>query len=100
MVRLYKNAQNKLILINWLPRLSKLMKVTILYKFYDNIITSDTFMFSSDFAFIEIPIDASCKHGISFRPIYMELYHHRPLLRRFRCLVRSFFALFLSILIS
>jgi len=50
------------------------MKVTILYKFYDNIITSDTFMFSSDFAFIEIPIDASCKHGISFRPILYGEY--------------------------
>ena len=30
--------------------------------------TSEAFILSSDFAFIDIPIEAYCKHGISLSP--------------------------------
>lgn len=52
-----------------IPLVNNLINATILYKFYESKITSDALIFSYDFAFIEIPICAYCRHGISFRPI-------------------------------
>lgn len=54
--------------MNWLALFNKLTKATILNKFYDSRITSEALMFSYDFALIDIPMAAYCKHGISFKP--------------------------------
>lgn len=55
-------------LMKRLPFVRRLTKATILYKFSDRSITSAAFMLSYDFAFIEIPIAAACKQGMSLRP--------------------------------
>lgn len=68
-VRLYIKAQNKLMFINWLPFVSNFTNATILYKFYDKSMTSDALILSYDLALMDIPIDAYCRHGISFNPI-------------------------------
>ena len=67
-VRLYRKAQNKLMLIKIFPRSRSLTMVRILYKFSDNMITSDALILSSDLALMETPIAASCRQGMSLRP--------------------------------
>lgn len=54
--------------MNWFPLFSKFTKATILYKFYESMITSEALIFNYDFALIDTPIAASCKHGMSFKP--------------------------------
>ena len=100
MAKLYKNAQSKLSWMKRFPFFSKLTNVTILYKFSDNMITSDALMFSYDLALIETPIDAYWRQGISLRPILIYFYHRQPWWLQFRHQIQDFFGCFESIIIS
>ena len=68
MVKLYKKAQNRLMLMKVFPRCSKFTKATILYKFSESMIISAALMFSYDLALMDIPIEAYWRQGISLRP--------------------------------
>jgi hypothetical protein len=50
------------------PRFKKRTKANILCRFSERMTTSAALMFNSDLALMLIPIPASCKQGMSFRP--------------------------------